>query len=448
MTTPICDFVKKYLDGNNHRLHMPGHKGKSFLGFEGLDITEIEGADVLYHAEGIIRESEQNAADLFGTARTLYSTEGSSLSIRAMVYLLSLYAVSIGKKPHILAARNAHKAFIMAVALSDVCLSFLYGEEDDGLVSCRVTPEALDKALSSMQELPTAVYITSPDYLGNVADIEGLSAVCKSYGVILAVDNAHGAYLRFLPESRHPIDLGADICCDSAHKTLPVLTGGGYLHISKNAPSFFAENADRAMTVFSSTSPSYLILQSLDYANKYLSEGYRDSLARMCKKVAQTKERLASDGISLCGDEALKITVATKDFGRRGDELSAYLEKNHNIYAEFSDPDYIVFMVTPETDNETLVALETALTSVQKKSRISEGVPKIPKLQRAISARQALYSPCEEIDIEHSAGRILASPTVSCPPAIPIAVCGEILTDDAIRVMEYYGCRKIVVVKQ
>ncbi len=448
MTTPICSFVKSYTLSSPLRLHMPGHKGVSFLGFESLDVTEIDGADVLYHADGIIKESEKNASDLFGTARTLYSTEGSSLSIRAMVYLVALYAASLGKEPYILAGRNAHKAFIMAAALSDVRLSFLYGEEDGGLVSCRVTPEALDKALSKMPDLPTAVYITSPDYLGNVADIAGLSAVCKRYGVILAVDNAHGAYLKFLPKNRHPVDLGADICCDSAHKTLPVLTGGGYLHISQNAPSFFVENADRAMTVFASTSPSYLILQSLDYANKYLSEDYRDSLARMSQKVALMKERLIADGITLCGDEALKITVATKSIGWRGDELSSYFAERHNLHVEFSDPDYIVFMVTPESGDETLLALEAALTSAPKKPRITDKIPTVPRLRQVLSARQALYSPCEEIALEGSAGRILAAPTVSCPPAVPIAVCGELLTEDAVRVMEYYGFRKVVVVKR
>ena len=273
MNTPICDFVRTYADSKQLRFHMPGHKGSGALGIEHIDITEIEGADVLYRAEGIIKESEQNASALFGTALTKYSTEGSSLSIRAMLYLAMLYAKSIGREPRILAGRNAHHTFMTAAALLDLNVDWLYPEHWENLVSCEITPEYLERVLCS-QTKPAAVYITSPDYLGNVADIAELSAVCQKHEVLLLADNAHGAYLNFLPENRHPIALGADICCDSAHKTLPVLTGGGYLHISKHAPEMFRQNAEKALSLFASTSPSYLIMQSLDAANRYLADGY------------------------------------------------------------------------------------------------------------------------------------------------------------------------------
>ena len=109
MTTPICDFVRSYAEGKTVRMHMPGHKGKPVLGPEALDITEIAGADVLYSSEGIIRESEKNTARLFGSARTVYSTEGSSLGIRAMLYLAELDARRRGKPGAVIAAgRNRH----------------------------------------------------------------------------------------------------------------------------------------------------------------------------------------------------------------------------------------------------------------------------------------------------------------------------------------------------
>ena len=236
MNTPICDFVRSYAAKDPLRLHMPGHKGRPVLGPEALDITEVEGADVLYHARGIIRESEENAASLFGTAATFYSTEGSSLCIRAMLHLALLQAKEEGREPLILAGRNAHKTFLSAIALLDLEVEWLYPSQEAGLLSCPVEPAQLEAAFAGERK-PTAVYVTAPDYLGNLLDIRALAELCHRHGALLLVDNAHGAYLHFLPQPIHPMDLGADLCCDSAHKTLPVLTGGAYLHISRTAPA-------------------------------------------------------------------------------------------------------------------------------------------------------------------------------------------------------------------
>ena len=186
--------------------------------------------------------SEANATRLFGTAHTYYSTEGSSQCIRAMLCLAMQGAPRTGKRPVLLAARNAHKALLYAAALLDFDIRWLWpAPEDTGaLCSCPVTVQALSTALEELAgqgRTPFGVYLTSPDYLGGMQDIAALSAVCDAHGVPLLVDNAHGAYLRFLPGgSRHPIDLGAAACCDSGHKTLPVLTGGAYLHSGPQGP--------------------------------------------------------------------------------------------------------------------------------------------------------------------------------------------------------------------
>ena len=125
MKTPICDFVQKYQQSGAERLHMPGHKGQSYLGYEPFDLTEIDGADSLFSANGIIAESEQNASTLFG-AHTFYSTEGSSLAIKAMLLLVARHAKSKGQKPLVLAGRNAHKAFVSGVALVDVDVEWIF----------------------------------------------------------------------------------------------------------------------------------------------------------------------------------------------------------------------------------------------------------------------------------------------------------------------------------
>ena len=287
MTTPIVDFVRQYAQSGTARLHMPGHKGQSLLGCEPWDITEIRGADELYEAEGIIAQSEANATRLFGTAHTYYSTEGSSQCIRAMLCLAMQGAPRTGKRPVLLAARNAHKALLYAAALLDFDIRWLWpAPEDTGaLCSCPVTVQALSAALEELAgqgRTPVGVYLTSPDYLGGMQDIAALSAVCDAHGAPLLVDNAHGAYLRFLPGgSRHPIDLGAAACCDSGHKTLPVLTGGAYLHLGPKAPVREESTVRSALALFGSTSPSYLILQSLDACNRLLSTDYQRPCCRI-----------------------------------------------------------------------------------------------------------------------------------------------------------------------
>ncbi len=445
MNTPICDFISKYKNKSALRLHMPGHKGESFLGFENMDITEIKGADSLYEADGIIAESEKNASALFG-CDTYYSTEGSSQCIRAMLYLLSFYAKSKGEACRILAARNVHKTFLSGAAFLDLDVSWWYASEDSNYLSASVPPTELDEYLRNEKNKPTALYITSPDYLGKTADIKGLSEVCHKYGVLLAVDNAHGAYLRFLPESRFPIDSGADICCSSAHKTLPVVTGGAYLHLSPALPSLFKENAKKALSLFGSTSPSYLILQSLDKANDYISASYKGDLTSFVGRVHELKETLINHGYSLYGDEELKLTIAAKAYGYRGIEFAEILRKS-NIEIEFADPDFAVMMLTPSLSQNDLTLLESTLLSIEKKTAISEEMPKISYHKKALSLREALLSISETVPIEKSAGRILAEASVGCPPAVPVVMCGEAIEERDIEVFRYYGIEYCSLVK-
>ncbi len=426
MDTPICDFVRSYAQSSTQRLHMPGHKGQGPLGCEELDITEIAGADSLFEADGIIAQSEANASHLFGCP-TFYSTEGSSLCIRAMVYLAMLDAKAKEKPLCIAAGRNAHKTFLSAAAMMDAQVKWLYPKKDESYLSCTVTAQDVE-ALEDV----TAVYLTSPDYLGNMADLAAISEICQKKGILLLVDNAHGAYLRFCTPSLHPMDWGADICCDSAHKTLPVLTGGAYLHIRDGA---LAAQAKDALALFGSTSPSYLILQSLDAANRYMAEGYREAMAEFVQKLEESKRRLHAFGYRFAGSEPMKLTVRAKESGYTGLEL-AQLLRSAGIECEFADPDYLVLMPVPGTN---LNKLEDALTAIPQKTAIESRQPAFTQPEQVLSIRQALFSPAHTVAVEESLGCILASPSVGCPPAVPIVICGERIDEAAIARFQYYG---------
>ena len=444
METPICDFVRRYAESGALRLHMPGHKGAGPLGFEALDITEIAGADSLYEADGIIRRSEENASALFG-ADTFYSTEGSSLCIRAMLALVQLDAAVPGRRTRVAAGRNAHKTFLSAAALLDLDVQWLTPDTPDSYLSCPLTAAGLARQLDAMDPPPAAVYLTSPDYLGHTLDLAAIAGVCHARGILLLVDNAHGAYLKFLPVSRHPLDLGADLCCDSAHKTLPVLTGGAYLHIAPAVRQRFSPQAKDALVLFGSTSPSYLILQSLDAANRRLAEGYRAQLADFLPAVERAKAALRGHGWQLEGDEPLKLTLRTKPFGYRGDNLSRLLAAQ-GLECEFADPDYLVMMVTPETGGAGLARLTGALCQIPRRPAILEPPPVFAGAVPALSIRAAMLARREILPIDRCEGRILASATVGCPPAVPILVCGEQIDAHAIRCFAYYGIDHCTVV--
>ena len=427
-----------YTEQNVLRLHMPGHKGRGKLGVEQYDITEVSGADSLYEAAGIIAQSEQNASKLFGCP-TFYSAEGSSLAIRAMVYLAMQDALARGKRPKIAAGRNAHKVFLSAVTLLDVDVAWIAG---DSYLSCKIDADTLERVIG--EEQPTAVYVTSPDYLGNITDIAALAEVARRHGCLLLVDNAHGAYLKFLTESLHPVDLGADLCADSAHKTLPVLTGGAYLHIAPRHAHLTAQ-AKTALALFGSTSPSYLIMQSLDAANAVLDGDYRERLADFAARYERMKARLTGWGI--VGGEPLKLTLETKSHGYRGTEVARFL-RERGIECEFADPDYVVFMLAPEIGQDGLDRLEGALTQLPRRTAIEEAPPRFHLPQRAMPIRAAAFAPAEVIPAEESLGRILASPTVGCPPAVPVVACGERIDGAALACFRYYGIENCTVVRK
>ncbi len=445
MRTPILDFAEKYASAGRLRMHMPGHKGRELTGSERLDITEIPGADVLYTSSGIIRESENNAAALFGSARTVYSAEGSSLCIRAMIYLAHLYAARNGRRSVIAAGRNAHRVFQEAAAMLDPELIWVGTGED--LLGCRLTEAELEVLFRDPEMAPTAVYLTSPDYLGRMAKLSPIAELCHRHGALLLVDNAHGAYLKFLPGDLHPLNQGADLCCDSAHKTLPALTGAAYLHASNCCPDALLPMMERAMAMFASTSPSYLILQSLDAVNAELAGALPEQLSEAVERTSELKKNLIECGWEAAGTEPMKLTLRTKPYGYTGLEVAAYLAYS-GVVCEFADPDHVVLMPGAPTALEEYKKVQTLLAGLERRPAIMEKAPARTFMRAEMTLREAMLSTYETVPVAETLGRILASPSVSCPPAVPVCVCGERIDDAAVALFRYYGIESCDVVAE
>ena len=298
---------------------------------------------------------------------------------------------------------------------------------------------------------------SKPVYLevmnGNVCKSAGVKIVCEKYDIPLIVDNAHGAYQAFLDEEKygniHPIKSGAAICCDSAHKTLPVLTGGAYIHVSRKYKERFAPYVASYMTMFGSTSPSYLIMQSLDMCNRYIDEKIRHELSECIGRIEKTKKVLVENNVKIVETEPLKIVIDTAAAGMEGDKLAEEFRK-HKIECEYADKYFVVLMITPQNDEKDFERLEKwAVETKYKRVAKKKIEPKkliLHRAERVMSIRKAAFSPYRKIKVSDAGGSICASQTIACPPAIPIAVCGERIDQNMISIFEEYGIDYVNVV--
>ena len=439
----IESFVRGYADSGIARFHMPGHKGLPLLGGEPFDITEIRGADSLFEADGIIAESEGRTADAFGSLRTCYSAEGSSLSIKGALCAVRRLK---GRDITVAAARSCHGAFISACALLDIEPVWLEPDSPRRqLCECRVSAESVARALDSTPA--DAVYIPSPDYTGSLADIGGIAEVCHQRGALLIVDNAHGAYLKFTEPSMHPLDLGADIVCDSAHKTLPVYTGGAYLHVSGTAPKVLAELIKPSMLLFGSTSPSYLIMQSLDRCSELLHGELPRQIRDCCRRTAEIRSLMKTLGIPDLSEEPMKITISAAECGHNGCEL-ADLMREQLMEPEYADPYAVVLMPSPFNREEDFARLERFIRRLELRAPLP--LPDSSALfaaapRKAVSLREAMLSAAVTVPAGDSCGMICARAAMSCQPAVAVVMPGEVISAAEVKLMKLYGISEVSV---
>ena len=180
--------------------------------------------------------------------------------------------------------------------------------------------------------------------------------------------------------------------------------------------------------------------------NIRLSGSYREQLAEFVEKVDKLKDELMENGYTLTGDESLKISISTKDFGYLGSDFAEKL-REEKIECEFCDPDFVVLMLTPDLSDDELSKLENALLGIKRREKIETKPPKLSVPKKVMSIREAVFSSSKTVKSEDSVGEVLASVTVSCPPAVPVVVCGEKIDDSALSCFEYYSINTCEIVK-
>ncbi len=435
--TPLDDFLRSYGAAGFVRMHMPGHKGQ----LSSADITEIEGADSLYAASGVIAASEKRMAAVYGAARTAYSAGGSTLCIQAM---LAMCARSAPHRRKILCARNLHVAAVNAMALLDLEPICLYpADRPDPRLPGAVTAGQVREALAAHPDA-AGVYLTCPDYYGQRCDLEAIAVVCREAAVPLLVDNAHGAHLRFLQPNLHPMALGASACCDSLHKTLPALTGAALLHVAE--PSLCGQEKD-AMALFGSTSPSYLILQSIDQLLSSMESGeLARRTAQLSARCASVRMAFASHGLRSIEGDPTRIVVDAQAAGLSGLLLAEQL-RAARIEPEYADNGFVVLLPSIFSSRQDFARLIAFAETFQPSASYRPAVLPEPRPVRVLSLREAALSPAESLPVRQAVGRVAARSEATCPPGAPVLLAGEAVDEATADYLLEKGIRTLSVVR-
>ena len=439
----ITKSIEEYLKDEPSRFHIPGHKGDSEFGLP-YDVTELDKTDDLYNSRGPIKESENLVSDIYGSGFTIFSTQGNTLCIQTMLHLVFRNG---GK---LVVARNCHRSVVSTMGLLGITPVWVRVGCDEN-VSC----EDIHKKLKENPDAK-AILVTSPDYFGRMVDIKKIKSFCGD--IPLLVDNAHGSHLVFFDS--HPISLGADIVADSAHKTLPVLTGGAWLHVSKrfsDSAKISYEDAKESMRVFGSSSPSFVVLISLEKCALWLKKHAKEEFFKLKDKVDKIKKKAKSIFLSYPILDPVRITLETSSLGIFGKNLYDFFSQ-FNIEPEFVFDGTVVLIPSPFNSDEDWNSLESCINYIYKVSSLRHGLNlKITKNmpnkyhyeepESKLSIKDAMFSEFETIEVKKSEGFTCAQIVSKCPPGIPILIPGEVIDKSKVKQMKKMKIKHIQVVK-
>lgn len=450
--TPLFDALMEYVNRETIPFHVPGHKKgvgideefKSFIGenpFK-IDVTVFKLVDSLHHPTGPIKLAQELAADAYGSDAAFFSIHGTSGAIQAMI----LSVVNDGDK--ILIPRNVHKSVTGGIILSGAIPVYMQPELDKEVgIAHGVSPETVENTLKENPDAK-AVLIINPTYYGVATDIKKIADIVHSYGIPLIVDEAHGPHLGFnekLPISA--MDAGADICAQSTHKIIGAMTQCSLLQVRSTRVD--VHRVQQLLNIMQTTSPSYVLMASLDCARRQIALHGRELLEKTIDLSNYAREEINKiPGFYCFGTEILgregayafdptKITITCRDLGITGYDLDMILSNTYHIQMELSDLYNVLAVGSFGDTKESIAALLKALKEISteyygKGNRKSDfiDIPSIPKQVQI--PREAFNSLKTSVAIKDSVGMISGEFLMAYPPGIPILCPGEIITKEIV----------------
>ena len=426
--------IHSYVSGDYYPFHMPGHKRRGeILGeAEKLDLTELPNTDDLHHPAEILLWEEERAARLFGAARSRFLVNGSSSGILAAMGALFRSGDTI------LCARNVHRSVIHGIYLFSLQVRWLLPEEAAAGMPGPISADEVRKALKETPEA-AGVVLTSPSYEGFVSDIKGIAALTKEAGIPLLVDEAHGAHFLSFAQGfpANSVSLGADLCVQSLHKTLPSPTQTAILH---EAPGFQRrDRLERFLSVFQTSSPSYILMTGISGCLSFLEKNGREAFSAYRKRLDAFYQRLDRlknlELLSVKGRDDGKLVILTgEEAGQDGIALASRLRRDYHLEPEMAAPGYCLAMTSVMDTDEGFERLEKALITLDRswgrRCGAAKEKPGLPEIRMCI--HDAMEEETEELPFTEAAGRVVSREISMYPPETPLLLPGELLSEELI----------------
>ncbi len=444
--------LKDYRNEGVYPFHMPGHKRNPVFSSWELpfdrDITEIDGFDNLHHAEGILKDTQERISRLYGSKKCWLSVNGSTAAVLSMISA----AIKPGEK--ILMARNCHKSVYHAAYLRRLKLSYVYPRPDCVTgINADVDPEEVRNALEADAEIK-AVVLTSPTYDGVVSDIREISRIVHEYNIPLLVDEAHGAHFRFsdyFPGSA--VDEGADVVAQSFHKTLPAMTQTAVLHLCSDRVA--EEEIEKYMGIFQTSSPSYVLMSSLDQCAAFLEKKGEEAFAVYTERLDRFRRRIGEGSVlkpgvpsSCFGFDRSRILLMCRD----GFAMAQRFRQEFRLEPEMAAPGYVLMLSTVGDTEEGFERLFEAVNQIRGDLRkinddenmtADKEASSLPdlfhhRLSVKMTVENAMDAPSRPVCTGQSGDCISSESVYLYPPGIPIVVPGELITKELARQMQQY----------